>query len=78
MADIVVGHRVDLFGFEGLHEALRHGVVVRTAGAAHAGLDTGRLQTGDVANRGTRYLLTGIASLWLDWRGSWFRDLRAM
>ena len=48
MGEIAIGAGVDFLAFERLHEALGHGVVVGTAGPAHAGLDTGGLKAGDV------------------------------
>ena len=48
MGEITIGAGVNLLVLERLHEALGHGVVVGTAGPAHAGLDPGGLEAGDV------------------------------
>ena len=45
VGEIAILGGIDLLGFEGFHEALGHGVVVRTSRPAHAGLDAGLLQT---------------------------------
>jgi len=60
MVDVLVSGGIDLFGFEGLHEALRHGVVIRAAGAAHAGLDAGSFEPGDVVAAGVLNALIGV------------------
>jgi len=52
MVDILISGGVGLFGFEGLHKALRHGIVIRAARTAHAGLDAGSFQAGDVVAAG--------------------------
>ena len=48
MGEIAIGAGVDLLVLERLHEALGHGVIVGTAGPAHAGLDPGRFEAGNV------------------------------
>ena len=60
MVDVLVSGGIDLFGFEGLHEALRHGVVIRAAGATHAGLDAGSFEPGDVVAAGVLNALIGV------------------
>ena len=52
MGEITIGAGVDFLVLERLHEALGHGVIVGTAGPAHAGLDPGGLETGDVVAAG--------------------------
>ena len=47
-----VGFAVDLLVFEGSHEALGFGVVVRIAGAAHADAQAARLQSIGVGGAG--------------------------
>ena len=60
MVDVPVGGGVDLFGFEGLHEALGHGIVIGAAGPAHAGLDAGGFQAGDVVAAGVLNAPVGV------------------
>jgi hypothetical protein len=52
VVDVSIGRAVDFLVFEGLHEALRHGVVVRTAGPGHAGQNRGCLEASDVVAAG--------------------------
>src|ERR1700761_2308318 len=48
MIEIAVSRGIDLLLLQGLHEALRHGVVVRTTWPAHAGQNALLLEFGDI------------------------------
>jgi len=52
MGEIAIGAGIDFLVLERFHEAFGHGVVVGTAGPAHAGLDPGSLEAGDVVAAG--------------------------
>lgn len=52
MSEIAIDVGIHLLLFEGLHEAFGHGAVIGAAGPAHAGLDIGRLDAGDVVATG--------------------------
>jgi hypothetical protein len=60
VGEIAILGGIDLFGLEGFHEALGHGVVVRTSRPAHAGLDAGLLQTIDVVAAGVLNPSVGV------------------
>ena len=63
VGEITIGAGVDLLVLERLHEALGHGVVIRAAGPAHAGLDPGRFQAGDVVTAADLTLARNLALL---------------
>ena len=60
MVDVLVSGGIDLFGFEGFHEALGHGIVIRATRAAHAGLDACSFQAGDVLSAGVLHSPIGV------------------
>ena len=48
VGEVTVLRGVDLLDLQRFHEALGHGVVIRTSGAAYAGLDAGLFQPIDI------------------------------